>query len=499
MENQQINKKVVASSMAYSVVISILLKAVGLIISIILARILSPDDFGIVAIVMAFIDISQTIILGGFKVALIQKKEVDDIDYSTVFVISLAISVVMVLILFFCAPLISKFYDSELLIKIIQVYSFSLLFVPFSSVLSARLEKKMKFKELMIVNIITSVISGAVGIVAAYRGLGVWSILLYYALHAFLSCVGMAAIQKWIPKFKISIERAKVLFSFGWKMLVSALLTAFYNNIRSIIIGKKYSEADLGYYDRGRQIPYIVATTLDNSIQNVMLPTLSSVQDEKEKFRYILKKTVKISILIILPAMFGILMIGKPMVKLLLTDKWLPCVPYLQLICIAWATMPFTSANLVAIKALGKSNTYLKLEIVRRIVMIAILILSLVCFDSVLAVAIGFAISMWLDVIIVMVPVKKLIGFGLIEMFKDSWKTILSAVLMAGVVFGLGYLKINYILLLVVQIISGVVVYLFLCKFLRNDIYLNIRVEAIKFLKNRKHKKETIENGENDK
>lgn len=499
METQQINKKVVASSMAYSVIISVLLKAVGLVISIILARILSPDDFGIVAIVMAFIDISQTIILGGFKVALIQKKEVDDLDYSTVFIISLVVSILMVLILFFCAPIISKFYNSDLLVKIIQVYSFSLLFVPFSSVLSARLEKRMKFKELMIANIIASVVSGACGIIAAYNGLGVWSIILYYALHTILSCGGMAVVQKWLPKFKFSIEKAKVLFSFGWKMLVASLLTGFYNNIRSIIIGKKYSEADLGYYDRGRQIPYIVATTLESSIQSVMLPTLSSVQDDKARLKYILRKTVKIGILIVLPAMFGLLMVAEPIVKLFLTDKWLPCVPYLQLLCLAWATMPFTSANLVAIKALGKSNTYLKLEIIRRLVMIGILVISLACFNSVMAVAIGFAISMWLDVVIVMIPVKKLIGFGLIDMFKDSWKTILTTLIMAAIIFGLGYIKINYIVLLVIQIFAGIFIYVLLCRLFKNDIYLNIRNEVINFFKNRHHKKERISNEENDK
>lgn len=499
MASQEISKKVVAKSMAYSLVVSIILKATGLLISIILARILSPDDFGVVAIVMAFVDISQTIILGGFKVALVQKKEVDDLDFSTVFIINLAVSALMVLILYFCAPLINRFYQSDLLEKIIKVYSFSLLFVPFSSVLSARLEKRMKFKELMLVNIVATVISGTTGIIAAYSGLGVWSILLYYATHSVLSCLGMIIVQKWIPKLKFSLERAKVLFSFGWKMLVSALLTGFYNNIRSIIIGKKFSEADLGYYDRGRQIPYIVATTLESSIQSVMLPTLSSVQDDKSRLKYILKKTIKIGILFVLPAMFGLMVIAEPTVLLLLTDKWLPCVPYLELLCLAWASMPFTSANLVAIKALGKSNTYLKLEIVRRVVMIAILIVSVVCFDSVLAVAIGFAISMWLDVIIVMIPVKKLIGFGLVEMFKDSWKTVVSAIIMAGVVFGLSFIKMNYIVLLLIQIITGIAVYLLLCRLLKNDIYLNIRTEIINFIKTIKVKKERPIDGENDK
>lgn len=493
METKPISKKVVASSMTYSVIISLISKALGLIISIVLARILSPNDFGIVAIVMAFVDISQTIITGGFKVALVQKKEVDDLDFSTVFIINLAVSVVMVVVLFFCAPVISQFYHSDLLVKIIQVYSFSLLFVPFSSVLSARLEKKMKFKELMLVNIVSSVISGAVGIVSAYLGLGVWSILLYYALHSLLCCAGMAIVQKWFPKLKFSLEKAKVLFSFGWKMLVSALLTAFYNNIRSIIIGKKYSEADLAYYDRGRQIPYIIATTLDNSIQNVMLPTISSVQEDKAKVKHMLSKTVKVSILLILPAMFGLLVIAEPLVKLLLTDKWLPCVPYLQLIAIAWATMPFSSANLVAIKALGKSNVYLTLEIVRRTIMIGILIISLVCFNSVIAVAIGFAISMWVDVIIIMIPVKRIIGYSLFDMFKDSWKTILSAVVMGGAVLGLSYIKINYIVLLLIQIAVGASIYLLLCKLLKNDVYLNIRLEVINFFKNHFHKKDRKE------
>lgn len=489
MESKVIDKKAVASSMAYSIIISLLLKVVGLVISIVLARILSPDDFGLVAIVMVFIELSQSLITGGFKVALLQKKNVENDDYSTVFIIDIIISVFLVMVLFFTAPLIGKFNDSELITSILKIYSFSLLLVPFNSVLSARLEKSLKFKELMICNIIGTVIAGACGILCAYKGFGAWSIIIYYSLHSLISCIGMAIVQKWLPNLKFSKEKAKGLFSYGWKILVSGLLTTLYNNIRSLIIGKKYSETDLGYYDRGQQIPYIIANTLDNSIQNVMLPTLSSVQDDKEKLKRILSKTVKIGILLILPAMLGLLVIAEPLVKLLLTDKWLPCVPYLQLICIAWATMPFTSANLIAIKALGKSGTYLQLEIVRRVIMMIILLVSLLCFNNVLAVAIGFAISMWLDVIIIMFPVKRILGYGLFDMFKDSWKTILCSIITAGTVFGLGFININYIVLLFIQIFAGIVVYLLLCKIFKIDIYLNIRTEILNFLKKRSHKK----------
>ena len=312
----------------------------------------------------------------------------------------------------------------------------------------------------MICSLVSTVISGIVGIAAAYCDLGLWALVLYNIVYNVLVCITAAFAEKWLPKFEFSLRRAKLLFSYGWKMFVSAALCSLYADIRSLVIGKKYSNNDLAYYNRGQQFPQVISHTLDSAIQSVMFPTMAAIQDEKKKLADMLRRAETMGAYIILPVMFGLAAVSEPVVRLLLTEKWLPCVPYMQWLCIGNAAVPIISSNLIAIKASGRSDIYMRLEMIRRVVMLAILMVSILAFRSVKAIAVGFGISNWVDAVISMVPAKKLLNYGIGKQFGDLWKTILAAVGMFLAVNAMNFLQWSVFMLLLLQILTGIVLYI---------------------------------------
>ena len=324
------------------------------------------------------------------------------------------------------------------------------------------MQKRMEFRKIMVCSLIATIISGAAGIVSAYCGLGLWALVLYNMINGSLVCITAAFAERWLPKFEFSLQRAKILFNYGWKMFVSAVLCSLYGDIRSLVIGKKFSNNDLAYYNRGQQFPQVISHTLDSSIQSVMFPAMASVQDRTEQLVKILKRALTMGVYVIVPVMLGLAATSETVIQLLLTDKWLPCVPYMQWLCVANAAIPIVSSNLIAIKSSGRSDVYMRLETVRRLAMLLVLMVSIVCFQSVKAIAIGFCISSWLDVVITMIPVKKLLNYGVVKQFADLWRTLLASVAMFAVVQSLNMLHWNCFVLLLVQIVIGVVVYVFM-------------------------------------
>ena len=453
------DKKKVISSLIYKFIERLSVKGLGLVVSIVLARLLAPEAFGQIAIMTVFINLSQVIVEGGFTTALIQRSDVREQDYSTVFFINLALAVVCFLLLQMAAPFISTYYDQDIT-KPLQIYAFNVFFAAFNGLQLARMQKKMLFRRIMVCSLIATVISGVVGIAVAYLNLGLWALIIYYMTHSVLMCVTAAFAEKWLPKFEFSLNRAKILFDYGWKMLVSGALCSLYGDIRSLVIGKQFSSNDLAYYNRGQQFPQVISHTLDSSVQSVMFPTMAAVQNEESKLRDLLRSASTMGAYVIAPTMFGLAAVSEPVVRLLLTDKWLPCVPYMQCLCIANAAVPVLSSNLIAIKACGRSDVYMRLEMVRRVVMLAILIFSIIVFKSVMAIAISFCISYWLDTLISMIPMKRLLNYGIGKQIRDLWKIMLVSAVMFAVVFALGKLPLNSVLLMCIQILTGVVVYI---------------------------------------
>lgn len=453
------DKKKVISSLVYKFIERLSVKGLGLVISIVLARMLSPDEFGQIAIMTVFINLSQVIVEGGFTTALIQRKDVTERDYSTVFFINIGLAALCFLALQIGAPWISAYYKQNITLPL-RIFAITVFFGAFNALQLARLQKRMQFRKMMISSLIATVISGIAGILGAYYGLGLWALILYHLMNSVMVCITVAFVEKWLPKLEFSLDRAKLLFSYGWKMFVSSALCSLYNDIRSLVIGKKFSSDDLGYYNRGQQFPQIISHTLDSSIQSVMFPTMAAVQDERSKLARMLRSAETMGAYVVLPVMLGLAAVSEGVVELLLTDKWLPCVPYMQWLCIANAAVPVTSSNLIAIKSSGRSDIYMRLELIRRVVMLAILVFSVVVFHSVLAIAISFCICAWLDALIAMAPVKRLMGYGILEQLGDLWKIILAAGAMFVGVQAMNLIPLHNGVLLPLQILAGVVLYL---------------------------------------
>ncbi len=460
-------RKKIISSLAFKFVERLAVKGAGLIIGIILARLLLPEEFGQVAIITIFINLANSIIQNGFNSALVQQKEVDDKDYSTVFYITIVLSAVIVAVLCLTAPYIAVYYEVPQLVWPIRVYSFSLFFGAFNSIQVAKMQREMRFQPMLYTSLIATALSGVLGVVMAYMGYGIWALVAYGCSNIVFSCISMLFVAGWFPRLVFSWQRAGSLFSFGWKMLVSGMLCSVYNDVRSLIIGKRYSVDDLAYYNRGQQYPEVVSHTIETSIQSVMFPAMAKSRSDKAQMRSMLKRTVSLGMFLIAPIMIGLAAVAPSLILLLLTEKWLPSTVYMQIICLASLSLTLTSPNLTAIKALGRSDIYMLLEIIRRAVMLVILLTALFVFDSVLAIAISFVISSFVDMFIAAAPMKKLLGYGGFRQVVDNWKTLLASLIMGACVYGVGFLHLPTLVLLMAQCLTGVAIYVLLCVVLK--------------------------------
>lgn len=479
------DKKKVISSLIYKFIERLSVKGLGLVISIVLARMLAPEAFGQIAIMNVFINLSRVIVDGGFATALIQRKDVTERDYSTVFFINLGVATVCFVLLQLAAPWISRYYSQDVT-RPLQVYAITVFLAAFNALQMARMQKRMEFRKIMICSLIATVISGAAGIAAAYCGFGLWALVLYDIANNVIICITAAFAEKWLPKLEFSLYRARMLFSYGWKIFVSAVLCSLYGDIRSLVIGKKFSGNDLAYYNRGQQFPQVISHTLDSAIQSVMFPTMAAVQDEKTKLAGMLRRAETMGAYVVVPVMFGLAAVSEVVVQLLLTEKWLPCVPYMQWLCIGHAAVPIISSNLIAIKAIGRSDIYVRLEMIRRMVMLTILLVSIFGFRSVEAIAIGFCVSNWLDAVISMIPAKQLMDYGIKAQFLELWKIILAAIVMFVVVLAMNFLQWNILMVLILQILTGVIVFVVMGLVLKIEAQEALTILLVKMIRGKK-------------
>jgi len=431
-------------------------QVIQFVIQIVLARLLAPEQFGIIAMVMVFIKLAQVFAQSGFNTALIQKKEVDEIDFSSVFYLSLLVACLLYLILFFTAPFIANFYNSEQLILVLRVLSIILPFGAYNSIQNAIISRRMEFKKLFFSSIGAILVSGTVGIIIAYAGLGVWALVVQQLTNQFMITLILWFTVKWRPKFKFSLERVKSLFSYGWKLLISSLIDTLYMNLQSLIIGKIYNPATLAFYNRGEQFPQIIVTNINGSIQSVMLPALSSEQDNKRRVKDLVRRSIVTSSFILFPIMIGLIVIAESLVKIILTEKWLPCMPFLQIACLSYALYPIHTANLQAINALGRSDIFLKLEIIKKMVGLSILGISIPF--GIYAMAIAMLITSIVCTFINAYPNFKLLNYSYKEQIKDIIPSFLLSLLMGGVFF-IKYMGLSDWITLLLQVSTGALIY----------------------------------------
>lgn len=431
---------------------------VTFIVSIVLARILAPEDYGQIALITVFTTIMQVFVDSGLGTALIQKKDADDLDFSSVFYFNFAVCLILYAVMFVAAPFIAGFYNDVSLTPIIRVISLTIVISGVKGIQQSYVSRNMLFKRFFYATLGGTIFSAFLGIALAYASFGVWAIVAQQLSNTAIDTLILWVTVKWRPKRMFSWVRLKGLLSFGWKMLVSSLLDTVYNNIRSLIIGKMYSSSDLAYYDQGKKFPNVIVTNINTSIDSVLLPTMASAQDDAGRVKSMTRRAIKTSTYIMAPLMMGLAFCAEPIVGLVLTDKWLPCVPFLRIFCITYMFYPIHTANLNAIKAMGRSDLFLKLEIIKKVVGIALLLSTM--WFGVMAMAYSLLISSVLSQIINSWPNRKLLRYGYLEQLKDILPGIALAVLMGCCVNLVELFHLTNIVTLLIQIPLGALIYI---------------------------------------
>jgi len=433
-------------------------QGIQFIVQILLARLLMPEDFGVIALITIFMAIANVFVQSGFSTALIQKKDADETDFSSVFYLSLVVAGLLYVVLFFTAPLIATFYTEPQLTSVVRVLSITLFFGAINSIQNAVVSRTMLFKRFFFSSLGGIIPSGIVGITMAYMGYGVWALVWQQLTNQLLITLILWFTVKWRPQLIFSLGRLETLFSFGWKLLLSSLLDTTYTNLYGLVIGKTYDSAMLGFYNRGNMFPNLIVTNINGSIGSVMLPALSVNQDDKARVKAMVRRSIVTSSFIIFPLMVGLAVCAEPLITIILTDKWLPCVPFLQLMCISYAFWPIHTANLQAINALGRSDIFLRLEIIKKCVGVAILALT-IPFGIYVMVAFQPVVS-FISTIINSFPNRKLLNYSFKEQWIDVMPSLLLSVFMGAIVYVIHLFGWNAGVTLFVQVFIGGILYI---------------------------------------
>lgn len=440
---------------------------VQLVVSIVLARILMPEVYGTVALMTVFLSIMNVFVNCGLGTALIQKKDADDIDFSTVFYTNIAFCTVIYLLLFLVAPWISGFYNMPEMTVFIRVLGLTLIISGVKNVQSAYVSRNMIFKRFFFATLGGTIGAAVVGIGMASAGFGVWALIAQSLFNNAVDTIVLWLTVKWRPKKCFSFERLKDLFSYGWKMLASGLLDTVYNNIRSLIIGKLYSSSALAYYNKGKTWPNLIVENVNSSIDSVLLPTMSKEQENAERVKNITRRAIKTSTYVMAPFMMGLAFVGEPLIRLVLTEKWLPSVPYMCIFCVTYMFYPIHTANLNAIKAMGRSDLFLKLEIIKKVIGIGAILATM--YFGIMAMAYSLIFTSITSQIINSWPNKKLLNYGYLEQLKDISPGVLLAVFMGACVSLVTLLRLPDVVTLMIQVPMGIGIYIGLSQLFKLD------------------------------
>ena len=467
------SKKIVLSNFIWRFAERCGAQGITFIVSIILARLLEPEAYGEIALVTVFINILQVFVDSGMANALVQKKNADETDFSTVFYFNLTICSILYFILFLIAPYIALFYELPTLTPVIRVLSLVLIISGLKNVQQAYVSKNMLFKRFFFSTLGGTIGAAVVGIAMAYMGFGIWALVAQQLLNTFVDTCILWITVKWRPKWVFSFARLKELFSFGWKLLISHLLDTVYKNARSLLIGKFYSAEKLAYYNRGNQLPRLVITNVNSSLDSVLFPVMANVQDDVTRVKAMTRRVIRVSSYIIWPLMIGLAACADTVVELLLTEKWLPCVPYLRIFCIFYAFWPIHTANLNAIKAMGRSDIFMRLEIAKKTIDVILIIIALP-FGA-LAIALSELITAPISALVNASPNKKLLGYGYKEQIGDMMSSMILSLVMGIVVYTVSFMNLNIFITLVVQVLLGIFIYILLSHIFKVESYLYIK------------------------
>lgn len=433
------------------------IQGIGFLLGIFIARIVSPDSYGLIVMIQVFLSFSQIFIDGGFANALIQKKDRNETDYCTVFYFNMGVAFILYLVFFFTAPVIANFYDEPQLSLITKVISLNLILSSLTIVQRTRLTINLDFKTQTKAGLIAISISGPIGVICAYSGLEVWALVIQGLLNQFLVSVLLMYYSHWRPKMIFSIESFKKLFSFGSKLMLANILTSIYINITNLIIGKKYTPADLAFYNRGFTLSQFPSTNLSDVMNRVIYPILSKVQDDREMLSREYLKYLHLSHYIILPLMGLLFVLAEPLIIVILTPKWLEVVPYLQIFCINFMFYPIMLQSGNPVAAIGHSGVLLKYQLLKRTVSFIILIYTLtvsidaVCWGIVLSSIFESSVNVWVC--------KREIGVGIRQYIRTQTDVILIVMVLCAIVYAINTLISTNFLKLIIGGSLGVILY----------------------------------------
>ena len=454
------DKKNISSNIMWRFMEKFSAKFVTFFVSIILARLLEPSAYGTVALITVFTTILEVFVDSCLGNALIQKKDADDLDFSSVFFFNIAMCTVLYLLMFFAAPLIAEFYDIPELVPIVRVQSITILISGVKNIQYAYVSREMIFRKFFFATLFGTIVSAIVGLAMAAAGFGVWALVAQPLVNYTIDTIVLWITVQWRPKLIFSWTRLKGLLSYGWKLLIAKLVNTTYMKMRDLLIGKIYSTSDLAFFNKGDTFPAVIVPNITASVDAVMFPAMAKEQDNKTRVRELVKKSIHTSSYLVIPMMTGLIACANPLIRVLLTEKWLPCVPFLYMFCVVYAFWPFSIANLNAIKALGHSEKVLKLEVIEKVFSIGLLIITLKM--GVIWIGISYMVGELFSTILCAIPNRKLIGYGFIQQFIDLIPLLFASIVMGGIAYSIQFLGLSDILTLVIQVIVGILVYLIL-------------------------------------
>ena len=463
-------------------------QGVAFLVSVVLARLLDPDLHGTIALVTVFTSIMQVFVNSGMGSALVQKKDADQLDYSTVFYFNMVMGIGLYAVMFVAAPWIAAFYKMPDLTPLVRVLSLTLVVSGLKNMQHTYVSKHMMFKKFFFSTIGGTLVSAVVGIAMAYMGYGVWALVAQTLTTQFIAAVILWIAVPWRPTLEFSFERLKGLFSYGWKLLASSLIDTVYNDLRTLVIGKKYSSTDLAFYNKGNQFPKLIVTNINTSIDSVLLPVMAKEQDDRARVRAMTRRAIRISSFCMWPLMVGLAVCGEPLIRLVLTEKWMPCLPFMYVFCLTYGFQPIHTANLNAIKAMGRSDLFLKLEIIKKVIGIAAILISM--RYGVMWIAYSLIVTSLLSQFINAFPNRKLLGYHYGRQLMDILPSLLLALGMGAVVYCVKFLGLSDILTLCLQVPLGGILYIggaWLLK-MESFLYIQKQVAAVvkRFIRKRK-------------
>ena len=483
MDNNELKSKTV-SGLFWKLNERVGIQLVRMLTMIVLARILTPEDYGAIALVMVFVGVCDVIVTSGLCTPLIQKKEADKLDFSTIFWTSLFLSFILFILIFISAPAIASFYEMPILSPVLRVLDIGVIISAIGSVQNAFVSRCLQFKTFFYANLIGLIISGVIGIWMAYCDFGIWALVGQHLTNLIISTILVFIIIKWKPTLEFSFIRLKGMWNFGWKIFVAALINKIFQDIRTLLIGKVYTKQDLAYYNQGNIYPHMIVDNVNTTINSVLFPAIALIQDDIPTVKGFLRRSIKTGSFLLFPVLLGFASVAKPLVLLVLTEKWLPSVPFIQVMCIALILSPISAPSQQAIKAIGRSDITMKQEIIKKTVFLVIIIATM--FISVWAVVLGTCLGEIWCVVVNAFPCKKQLGYTFGQQIKDIMPNMFISFIMAGVIYSMNYIGMPLLLCLILQIIVGAFIYVILARLTNNESYIYLKNFCMEFVNNKK-------------